>query len=136
MNRVTDAIRGRLANMLDRHLSERTKRLLFLASFSAQLRDPSEFNKEMLHKLNQMFELASDDAALKLPIHLSHAIWRNRPLEPGLRLTLRTEDIRPRVQVIGKKIITAMPKWMRYGDDKRMQNEVEQLLRNMQQAGT
>lgn len=134
MNRVTDAIRGRLANMLDRHLSERTKRLLFLASFSAQLRDPSEYDKEVLHKLNQMFALASDDAALKLPVHLSHAIWRNRPLEPGLRLTLRAGDIRPRAKVISTKILEAMPRWMRY-DDKRMLKDVEQLLSDWQQAG-
>lgn len=135
MNRVTDAIRGRLANMLDRHLPERTKRLLFLASFSAQLRDPREYDQEMLHKLNQMFELSSDDAALKLPVHLSHAIWRNRPLEPGLRLTLRSECIQGRASTIATKVVKAMPRWLRYGDDKRMLTEITQLLRNWQPAG-
>jgi hypothetical protein len=135
MNRVTDVIRGRFANMLDRHLSARTKRLLFLASFSAQLKDPKEINSEMLRKLNQMLELSSDDAALKLPMQLSHAIWRNRPLEPGLRLSLRTQTLPGAASSIGLKVIKAMPKWMRYGDDKRMQTDVEQLLRNWQRVG-
>lgn len=135
MNRVTDAIRCRLASMLNRHLSERTKRLLFLASFSAQLRDPKEFDSELLHKLNAMFELSSDDAALKLPVQISHAIWRNRPLEPGLRLTLRTESMQGRATALGKKVIEAMPSWMRYGDDKRMLKDTEQLLSNWQQLG-
>jgi hypothetical protein len=128
MNRVTDAIRGRLANMLKQRLSERTKRLLFVASFSAQLKEPSALNDEMLHKLNSMLELATDDAALKLPIHLSQVIWRNRPLEPGVRVSLRTEALQSRAAALGKKVMEAMPSWMRYEDESKMQSDIEKLL--------
>jgi hypothetical protein len=129
MNRVTDAIRGRLANMLKQRLSERTKRILFVASFSAQLKDPGTLNGEMVSKLNSMLELASDDAALKFPIHLSQVIWRNRPLEPGLRVSLRNGSLHSRASSLGKKIMDAMPSWMQYGDESKMQSDIEQLLR-------
>jgi len=135
MNRFTNAIRSGLAGMLGQHLSERTKRILFLASFSAQLKDPSEFDDEMRHKLNQMLELSSDDNALKLPVHLSHAIWRNRPFELGVRLSLKNESVQERAHLLGKKVMEAMPKWLRYGDDKRMLGDLEQLLRNWSHVG-
>jgi hypothetical protein len=107
---------------------------LFLASFSAQLKDPSEFNDEMRHKLNQMLKLSEDDNALKFPVHLSHAIWRNRPLEQGIRLSLKSDSLQERAHSVGKKVIEAMPKFLRYGDDTRMLKDVEQLLRNWPHA--
>jgi hypothetical protein len=135
MNRVTDAIRGRIAGMLDRHLPERTKRLLFLASFSGQLKDPGEFSDETLHKLNKMLDLSTDDAALRLPVHLSHAIWRNRPLEAGLRLSLKADHAQEGVHALSTKVLEAMPKWLRYGDEPRMRREIEKLLCNWQHVG-
>jgi hypothetical protein len=146
MNRVTDVIRGRFSgvtvgmrvrfsSMLDRHLPERTKRLLFLASFSAQLKAPQEFNREMLHKLNKMLDLSADDAALKFPIHISGAIWRNRPFEAGARIDTRTLQDQTDVRGLGMRIVSAMPKWLRYGDDGRMLCDVERLLRNWQHVG-
>jgi hypothetical protein len=146
MNRVTDVIRGRFSgvtvgmrvrfsSMLDRHLPERTKRLLFLASFSAQLKAPQEFNREMLHKLNKMLDLSADDAALKFPIHISGAIWRNRPFEAGTRIDTRTLQDQTDVRGLGMRIVSAMPKWLRYGDDGRMLGDVERLLRNWQHVG-
>jgi hypothetical protein len=135
MNRVTDVLRGRFSTLLDRHLPERTKRLLFLASFSAQLKAPQEFNGEMLHKLNKMLELSTDDAALKFPIHISHAIWRNRPLELGVRIDSKALPDQTEVRGIGLRIVSAMPKWLRYGDECKMLHDVERLLHNWQQVG-
>jgi hypothetical protein len=146
MNRVTDVIRGRISDvtvgmrvrfssMLDRHLPERTKRLLFLASFSAQLKAPQEFNREMLHKLNKMLDLSADDAALKFPIHISRAIWRNRPFDTGVRFDARALQEQTDVRGFGMRIVSAMPKWLRYGDDSKMVCDVERLLRNWQQVG-
>lgn len=138
MKPVTDVITGRMASLAAKCLPERTKRLIFLASFSAQLKDPKEMSNELLHKLNKVLELSADDAALKFPVHLSHAIWRNRPLEPGVKQTLRANDFRPRaaqaITALSAKIIAAMPSCLRYDEDK-MSEDVQKLIRNWQHVG-
>lgn len=138
MKPVTDVITGGLASLAMRVLPERTKRLMFLASFSAHLKETNEMSGELLHKLNKMFELSVDDNALKLPVHLSRAIWRNRPLEAGVKQTLRVDDIRPRstpaISAIANKIIAAMPACLRY-DEAKMSEDVTKLIRNWQHVG-
>jgi hypothetical protein len=124
-----------LASLAERCLPERTKRLMFLASFSAQLKDPKEMNGELLHKLNVLLSLSVDDNALKLPVHLSHAIWRNRPLEPGVRLSLKAESLQDRAYSISRKVVAAMPSWLRYGDDASMSKDVVDLLHNWKHVG-
>ncbi len=134
MKPVTDVIAGGLASLVQRMLPERTKRLVFLASFSAQLKETNEMSGELLHKLNKMFALSADDNALKFPVHLSHVIWRNRPLEPGVRLSITTEVLHGRAHAVARKVIAAMPTCLRY-DEARMSTDVESLLRNWQHVG-
>lgn len=134
MKPVTNVITGGLASLASRVLPERTKRLMFLASLSAHLKETNQMSGEMLRKINELFGLSVDDNALKFPVHLSHAIWRNRPLEPGVRQSLGAEDIRPRVHAMARKVIDAMPQCLRY-DEPRMERDVESLLRNWQHVG-
>jgi hypothetical protein len=122
-----------MASLATKYLPVRTKRLMFLASFSAQLKDPKEINRELLHKLNKVLSLSADDNALKFPVHLSHAIWRNRPLEPGVKLSLKTEAVRDRAHAVARKVIAAMPEWLRYDDEAKMSEDVENLLQNLHQ---
>jgi hypothetical protein len=135
MKPVTDMITGSMARLAEMCLPERTKRLMFLASFSGQLKDPTEMSNELLHKLNKVLSLSVDDAALRFPVHLSHAIWRNRPLEPGVKQSLKMEGIHDRAHAVSRKIIAAMPSWLRYGDEAEMSKDVEDLLRNWQHVG-
>lgn len=135
MKPVTDVITGSMASLAAKYLPVRTKRLMFLASFAAQLKEPKEMSGELLHKLNKVLSLSADDNALKFPVHLSHAIWRNRPLEAGVKQSLKTSDIRPRAQAVARKVIAAMPACLRYGDEAEMSQDVENLLRNWQHVG-
>jgi hypothetical protein len=135
MKPVTDVITGRMASLAAKFLPERTKRLMFLASFGAQLKDPKEMSNELLHKLNQVLSLSPDDNALKFPVHLSHAIWRNRPLEPGVKQSFKAEGIQDRAHGIARKVVAAMPSWLHYGDEAKREKDVVDLLRNWQHAG-
>lgn len=134
MKPVTDVITGGLASLASRVLPERTKRLMFLASFSAHLKETNQMSGEALRKINELFKLSADDNALKFPVHLSHAIWRNRPLEPGVRQSITSEDIRPRAQALASKVIAAMPQCLRYNEAKMSQDVVD-LLSNWQRVG-
>jgi hypothetical protein len=137
MKPVTNVITGGLASLATRVLPERTKRLMFLASLSAHLKETNQMSKESLRKINALFGLSADDNALKFPVHLSHAIWRNRPLEPGVRQSFTASDIRPRgapISAIARKVIDAMPQCLRY-DEPKMEKDVVDLLQNWQQVG-
>jgi hypothetical protein len=85
MSRASVAIKEVLVDMLDKHLPRRTKRLLFLASFFASVKDEKEpsFDDPALQKLNQLMRLSNTDSALKLPVHLSRVIWRGRTFNEG-----------------------------------------------------
>ncbi len=106
------------------------KRLLFLASLSAQLKAPQEINGEMLHKLNKILELSSDDAALRFPVYISRAIWRNRPLDLGVEVNIKTLHEPRDVRGLGARVVSVMPQWMRYDDEGKMAQDVGQLLHN------
>jgi hypothetical protein len=138
MKPVTNVITGGLASLATRVLPERTKRLMFLASLSAHLKETNQMSTESLRKINELFSLSADDNALKFPVHLSHAIWRNRPLEPGVRQSLTSEDKLPKagpaIAAIARKVIDAMPACLRY-DEPKMESDVVDLLRNLQQVG-
>lgn len=131
MQRVFAAFRQAFIRFLDQRLPRRTKRLLFLASFFARVKPEKEpsFSTPVLAKLNTLMELSNRDTALKLPVHLSHAIWRGKSLDEicGDKI-LDGEVTTERLEHATQSIITQMPKWLRYGRPSDIEKDVRQLL--------
>jgi hypothetical protein len=110
--------RSMFARILGQFLPDRTKRMMFLASFSARVKD------------SPVMDIEVSESALKLPIHLSHAIWRGRSFvdicgEPEILEGRITPD---RVQSASRKAVLEMPSWLRYSKIEEIERDVKLLL--------
>lgn len=131
LSTITGAIRGSFADFLTETLPIRTKRLVFVASLTARLKDADAVDSETLKKLNQVMALANSASALKLPIQLSKVIWRGRKSIDILKDVM--VDSAGTTDTIGKKLtdaVDAMPAWLRYAEACDMEQDVRQLLEN------
>lgn len=134
MNRASEAIKEAGVTLLDRYLPRRTKRLMFLASFFARVKDSQvegdpTFDDPILQKLNKLMSLSNSDAALKLPVHLSKAIWRGRTFTEICGEKILVDQVQPDVlDAAVKQIISAMPKWLKYGRPDDIAKDVKHLL--------
>lgn len=114
-------------------LPKRTKRLMCLASVFAYSRGSTDLDDETIKKLNNVMGLAGEDRAIKLPVHLSRAIWHG----PDGKERISTDVLNPDVlkqpdpvnfRRIAEACVAVMPSWIRYGDDREMAEEVEKLF--------
>jgi hypothetical protein len=137
MNQVTGVFRGRLASILEKHLSGKTKRLVFLASFSARLKSESMTDNmsfadddETLAKLNEVMVLAHSPVAAKFPVALSKVIWQGQTVEQITKEDVRTSKpiTKERLQQISAAVLDAMPSWLRYDSDPVIESDVTKLL--------
>jgi hypothetical protein len=131
MNKVSGAIRASFTSLLKRHLPGRTKRLIFLASFSARLKGSNNFDSATLKKLNEAMALASSDSSIKLPVHLSRAIWDGKTVfdicdENVCSAPFDTAHVR----LLAQRVIDAMPSWLRYGEEAVIKEDISKLLDN------
>lgn len=129
MSRATAAVKNMFIELLDKHLPRRTKRLLFLASFSARVKGEANFDSDTLRKLNHLMALSNTDSALQLPIHLSRAIWEGRTISEICGDEIREGQLTPeRVATATGRIVSLMPAWLRYGRQEDIERDVKQLL--------
>lgn len=139
MNQVTGVIRNGLASALGKHLSGKTKRMVFLASLSARLKSDSKKeigqfadDDETLAKLNEVMALAHSTSATKLPVVLSKVIWQGQALERIALEDVRTSKpfTKERLQQISARVLDAMPSWLRYDSDPVIERDVTKLLQH------
>lgn len=133
MNRASAAIKEYGESVLARYLPRRTKRLMFLASFFARVKEGQQgtasYDDPMLQKLNKLMSLSNSDAALKLPVHLSKVIWHGKTFSEIVDVPVLQEQITPDlIEQATRQIIAAMPSWLRYGRPEDIAKDVKQLL--------
>lgn len=135
MSRASVVVKGAVTAILEHILPPRTKRLMFLASLSARVKDVEEKQKEpafddaTLQKLNQLMALSANDEALKLPVHLSRVIWRGKTLADICGEDLPTKQLTPdRVESISQTIVSGMPSYLKYDKAEEMVGQVKKLL--------
>lgn len=112
---IGTAIRSMAAAALSKHLPDRTKKLMFLASLGARLSKRTTFDQGTLHKLNKVMDLCSDDSALKLPVQISQAIWKGdkgvEVLRPDQNIAEMSEE---QLEKAVDQLMKASPVWLRY----------------------
>lgn len=130
MNRVPGLFRAGFANLLGVSLSERIKRLIFLASFSARLKDQTTFDSATLLKLNEVMVLCSTEAAMNLPVHLSRAIWHGKTIHEMVKHDAATPKVstQERLQQVASHVLASSPEWLRYGSESRMRDDLVRLI--------
>lgn len=130
MNRIYGLFRSGFA-MVGACFPEPTKRLIFLASFSARLKDQDSFDSETLRKLNEVMTLAKNEQLINLPCAWSKVIWRGRVLHDiASKEVLATNFSKERLQQLADRILEATPSWLRYGSPEAMRRDVARLLDN------
>lgn len=134
---VTGVFKGGLASVLGKHLSGKTKRMVFLASLSARLKSDSKEeigqfadDDETLAKLNEVMALAHRTSSTKLPVVLSKVIWQGQTVELIAQEDVRTSKpfTKERLQQISARVLDAMPSWLRYDSDPVIKSDVTKLL--------
>jgi hypothetical protein len=125
------AIVNRIGGFLQRHLPNRTKRLIFLASLSARLKNTQNFDNATLTKLNQVMVLSHTESAIKLPVQLSRAIWNGRSAGEIFNADLQKESLqKERLAELVANVINSMPAWLCYGEKETIEQDVSRLLNN------
>ena len=114
-------------NKLMAHFPARTKRLIFIASFSANVRS-RKLDHETIRRLNALFDLCATENAMQLPGYLSKVIWNNEVVYDLNRFFRGDETVsESNFDSIVRNVIELMPSWMRY-DDKETEEDVRTLL--------
>lgn len=129
MSRLSGLMGASLTSLLA-CVPERTKRLIFLASFSARLKGQDTFDRETLHKLNEVMALASrsSEAAINFPVVLSKVIWRGRVIHDLNSELLTLSFSKERLQQLVDRVLEAMPKWLHYASVEVMREDLARLL--------
>lgn len=112
-------------------LPNRTKRLIFLASFSARVKEAQVLDNDTLKKLNEIMNIAGSEDALKLPVQLSKAIWDGQTVFAQCRPLHQQGPLQePTMQDLVQQIKNAMPKWLHYGREGDVEADLTRLLQH------
>ena len=119
------------ARFLNKILSNRIKRLVFLSSLTAVLVDATELDNETLHKLNTLLGLCINDNAMRLPISMRDFIWHHMTLAQVLSTEPTWTDLtEEKISSMTSSIMRKMPSWLHYSKEVDIKRDVECLLHN------
>ena len=133
---------GRMfTGFLNTVLSSENKRIIFLSSLTAFLRDTSDPDRQTLERLNEIFRLSSQPDALRFPMIAQKRIWKAIDIKdiqvPGITVGNECVDgKRPPVaqlRILANQVLDQCPDWLRYGSKSQMRKEVISLLSKMDQ---
>jgi len=128
-----------LSFILTKILPYKTKRLIFLSSILAGIKNITNPDKQLLRKVNEVLEISRIDEAIALPMHYGDAIW-SRLLPEGIYLkylkypVLQLSDLdknhltTTELRIIANAILNSTPVWMKYGSRRTMRNDLFELI--------
>jgi len=127
---------GLFSRILGKVLSKQNKRMIFLASLTAFIKDIHEPDAVMLAKINEMFSLSENNEALKFPMKVSPRIWGAFDLSDLQRIGV-TENLSEvcnqrlgmsQKRMIARYVVKNTPAWLRYHSNRVMVDETVKLL--------
>ena len=132
---------SRLINRyLTRKFSLRFKRMIFLSSVLGLLENIQTPDKEMMSKLNEILKLAHNNDAIAFPMYIRSFLWRNCDVETCLSVDGRqvplTELSGSRMTTanylaLARYLINSAPKWMVYGSEQAVAQDLEILFKSV-----
>lgn len=125
--------------VLGKVLPNTVKRMIFMSSLAAYLRDIDQPEDEVLRKLNSVLRLSSDYRAMRFPIVFHSYIWDsfdtctitdkgiacNSDTLKGFRLVGLSK---PQARIVADKIIDYIPDWLRYASKNQTRKDVYRLF--------
>lgn len=131
------------ARILGKILPNRIKRLIFISSFIAHIKNTQNPDKDLLTKINTLFSLSSDADAMMLPIKLQQRIWHTVALKEVLQdKSIVVDDVgqissykfvKPQIRTLSEDIIKIIPKWLKYGSNNQIRSDLITVFKNTDQ---
>lgn len=128
---LTAHLKSRFTTLLETKLTERSKRMIVLASLFAKTYsgDNKKIDIEIARKLNELLHLSNADGGIMLPIQLSRFIWKD-----GVStIELNGADLDIKIREAAQQITSQVPQWLRYCDTDGMCHDIEEVLRCQRQ---
>jgi hypothetical protein len=136
MSRLSDVIKTRFQGLLDRYIPSRTKRMMFIASLSARLKDSSGLDATTRKRLNEVMAASHDEAAMQVPALLSRVIWDGRTVYQLCDDNVAEGTLdQTRSRRIASSVVEATPSWLRYAGKDDIEKDVRMLLDNRAAIG-
>lgn len=125
--------------VLGKVLPDKVKRMIFVSSLAAYLRDIDQPEDEVLQKLNSVLKLSSDYRAMRFPIVFHSYIWdsfdtgtitdKGIACESDTLKGFRLVGLsKPQARIVTDKIIDYIPDWLRYASKNQTRNDVYRLF--------
>ena len=124
-------------------LPDKVKRMLFLTSLAAYVKDLKNPPLAALEKLNTLMLLSSNTSLLMFPIEIRSKIWADmtvKDLEEHLGRTVTFQELRKGdLNAAQKRILTSMvidkaPKCLIYGSNSRIRKDLYKMFDNLDTA--
>ena len=122
---------------LERVLSKRTRKLIFLSSLAGYMQNVTNPDNEMVEKINELFSLTRNPGAMKLPIQMNAKIWsafdeavleRARVKDCNLSGISETKVSIAQLRIVANQLIDTVPSWLIYGSREAMRQDIYKLL--------
>lgn len=122
---------------LKRTLPDQIKRMIFLSSLAAYIRDLHKPDKETLERLNDLLLLSSNVEALRLPMEIQSKIWGSFDVQrlqcDGIQCqSLRNFELKglakSEVRIVANRLIEHMPTWMKYQSKEGIRQDIYRLF--------
>ncbi len=126
-----------LSWLLTRSLPDPIKRLIFLSSLAAYIRDLDQPDIETLKKINEIMCLSGNAEALKFPMKIHTRIWGNFDTErlscDGINCrSLKNFRLvglpRSQMRIIANRLIDYMPVWLKYKSREAIRQDIYMLF--------
>ena len=121
-------------------LSNRLKKLIFIASTIGLIKNEKSPEQKLLDKVNDVFSIAKGSAGIGLPMAAKGLIWRDicdRPIgeingEPIYATCIDKREFtsEERNNLI-QFFIDRAPKWLRYDTEQVMKSDLEKIINNL-----
>lgn len=135
MNLSIPSLRNWLIQELGGLLPNRMKRAVFLASFSARVKETQELDNDTLRKLNEIMNIAGREDSLKLPVQLSRVIWDGKIVFSHCQMLKAEGPLQePTMRDLAVQIKSAVPQWLRYGREGDIEADLVRLMQHKQEV--
>jgi len=104
------------------------QRAVVLCSFATRYAHVSSDDKEVLHRLNNIFDLVSSEDALKLPMNVSHLVWVDDTIMQPIIESVRSNRDESTLATYAAYVVDRLPKCLRYTERDDMVNDFTQLF--------
>lgn len=116
---------------------DRIKRMIFLSTLAAHIRDLQQPDAETLSKLNDILLLSSDAKALRFPMEFHSRIWgkfnpvclRKEGIAVDSICGLQTRGLaKSELRIVANRLIDYMPAWLKYQSKEGIRQDIYKLF--------